>query len=66
MPGLKTWVAPKKFPAETAETKPDEPGDLSGILARKIFAWKISCAELCRVRMQETTPKEICQVVSWL
>jgi hypothetical protein len=43
MPGLKNLGCADKPRQEIAETrKPNEPGDLLGILARKIFAWKIS------------------------
>jgi len=42
MPGLKTWLCRNPSAGNLRKQKPDEPGDLFGILARKIFAWKIS------------------------
>jgi len=42
MPGLKNLVAPKPSAGEVETKTKNEPGDLLGILARKIFEWKIS------------------------
>jgi hypothetical protein len=67
MPGLKNLGCCRNSSAGTSgKQKPDEPSDLLGILARKIFAWKISCTKLRRTLSVETTAREICQVVSWL